>query len=103
MVGLNGALENQLDGTGVPERDICVFGLPRFLRIESPRISMLVSVVDQPVEDAIGHCRVAKNGRDYRRVSDSGTMSPSSASNGPMPPSYLRQRSSEVRNKGCRT
>src|SRR6266513_201801 len=35
------------------------FGFPRFLRIESPRISMRWAVVDQPVEDAIGQSGIA--------------------------------------------
>ena len=35
------------------------FGLPRFFRIESPRISNAVGIVNQPVEDAVGYCRIA--------------------------------------------
>jgi hypothetical protein len=41
MAGLNGALGKQ-PAPGVPSsrRETYVFGFPRFLRIESPRISM---------------------------------------------------------------
>jgi hypothetical protein len=56
------------------------FGFPRFLRIESPRISMLVGVVDQPVEDAIGQSGIANlfvPARDWQlRSQDRRALSP---------------------------
>ena len=52
--------ETVLIGSGLPRGyTLYVLALPRFLRIESPRISIAVCVVNQSVEDAVSQRGIA--------------------------------------------